>query len=554
MPPTLPSSCSPLERRTLLWLAPFQRGLPPFLVSPFLKSVHATRATLHALVTRGLVEIDVLLGFKLKASVRDELLAQRKPREREQSLVTHARLCLDHGEAFDSERLAAELDAVIGSGTAPGASPKVVRVAMEAALLCEAEPKVITTLLAQAPKGSQSLAIKLLVLRGLRKSLSGNLRSAKRDLGEALSACRDAESAAEVNIDLGLLYQHERRFHRAMACYEAALARKGLSPLIQGRALCNIGAVMHDLVRLEEARAHYERALSLVAGNTRLEGVTLVNLAVLTQEEGNLETAIRTYERAIFLLQQFPRLGALARTNLGAAFHELGRLEAAHDCHIAALHALEQAGDVRSAALCRLRLALAGTALGRSDAVLLDLGSSPLMKNDEVFQAFHALARAYADVMGRGVDRKGAFARAHRAIHNARMQSIRGGTPIAHSDDVRFAVRLVESALRADAAPMLVMKPDAQAFRAPGEEWTSLERHPACRRLLLRLVAQHSTRGFATLETLWSAGWPGEQAVHGAWQNRVHVALSYLRQHGLRRWIHRDEKGYSLDPELHVEI
>ena len=56
------------------------------------------------------------------------------------------------------------------------------------------------------------------------------------------------------------------------------------------------------------------------------------------------------------------------------------------------------------------------------------------------------------------------------------------------------------------------------------------------------------------VETLASAGWPGERIRQDAARNRVKVAVAGLRKHGLRDVLVHDGTGYSLRSDLTVEV
>ena len=50
----------------------------------------------------------------------------------------------------------------------------------------------------------------------------------------------------------------------------------------------------------------------------------------------------------------------------------------------------------------------------------------------------------------------------------------------------------------------------------------------------------------------FAAGWPGERVLAEAQENRVNVALAFLRRGSLRPLLIKGEGGYQLDPSVPV--
>jgi transcriptional regulator of acetoin/glycerol metabolism len=106
------------------------------------------------------------------------------------------------------------------------------------------------------------------------------------------------------------------------------------------------------------------------------------------------------------------------------------------------------------------------------------------------------------------------------------------------------------------AAPgALVVAGDGSWFRAPGASRVSLARRETLARLLEALVTAHRERPGRELSTddLFAAGWPGERIKGPAATGRVYVALTALRNLGLRDFLTRGETGYLLDPSARIE-
>jgi hypothetical protein len=78
----------------------------------------------------------------------------------------------------------------------------------------------------------------------------------------------------------------------------------------------------------------------------------------------------------------------------------------------------------------------------------------------------------------------------------------------------------------------------------------------AHRQILKALLGARRSDAKRTL-TVWElleAGWPGEDPVPDAGANRVYVAVTRMRQLGLRQAIERDGDGYRLRPDAMVKV
>jgi hypothetical protein len=124
---------------------------------------------------------------------------------------------------------------------------------------------------------------------------------------------------------------------------------------------------------------------------------------------------------------------------------------------------------------------------------------------------------------------------------------------LAHSDDARFALRLLERALRSQA---WVFDLTRGALTPPGEAAIDLRTRPQLLRIARALAEQRVAAPGAALsqEALLALGWPGEKMTADAAANRMKVALSTLRKLGLRALIQRTDAGYLLDPLLPLVI
>jgi hypothetical protein len=83
-----------------------------------------------------------------------------------------------------------------------------------------------------------------------------------------------------------------------------------------------------------------------------------------------------------------------------------------------------------------------------------------------------------------------------------------------------------------------------------GGKRVSLERRAVLRRVLEALVAAHPVGEVLGPDAILGAGWPGEDFSYDSGRNRMYVALSSLRNLGLRDLLQRHGDGWRLDPAL----
>jgi hypothetical protein len=107
------------------------------------------------------------------------------------------------------------------------------------------------------------------------------------------------------------------------------------------------------------------------------------------------------------------------------------------------------------------------------------------------------------------------------------------------------------------------LPPDALAvaasgrwFRVPGDDRVSLRRRDNLALVLRALARARDARPGQPLsvEELFRAGWPEDRAFTKSAAGRVYVALTALRNLGLRALIVREESGYCLDPETRLQL
>jgi hypothetical protein len=104
--------------------------------------------------------------------------------------------------------------------------------------------------------------------------------------------------------------------------------------------------------------------------------------------------------------------------------------------------------------------------------------------------------------------------------------------------------------------PEIVIARNGAWFEPRGAERVDLGHRKNLARILAALVAQRDAAPGRPLSVaaLTDAGWPGETPVDKSGANRVYVALTTLRQLGLRDVIARDRDGYCLLADARIDL
>ncbi|MFN7697822.1 MAG: hypothetical protein ACK5U8_07995 [Deltaproteobacteria bacterium] len=124
------------------------------------------------------------------------------------------------------------------------------------------------------------------------------------------------------------------------------------------------------------------------------------------------------------------------------------------------------------------------------------------------------------------------------------------------SEHARVTRTILERITRArtDRERIIVQRDGRYVVRGDGR--VDLSQRAALRNLLRALIATLPLAHGGEAETardaraLIAAGWPGEQIMPRAAKNRLHVALTSLRQMGLGDALRSTDRAYSLDPEV----
>jgi predicted ATPase len=449
--------------------------------------------------------------------------------------------------------------------------------------------EAVDALLARPHAASSSLRARLVLARGRARQLLGETADARAD-AESLCSFADASIAARASWQVASIAGSTGDYATARAYYEQALAtldklatRTLFDRETEAMTLGNLGTVLRDEAELVAAREHHDRALAVArdAGLRRLSGQYLGDLAAVLHMAGDLEASARAFGDAISVLESVGDrrmralfLGARAlvlqeRGDLNGARADLDRAIAAQTlvgdrrylgylrgCRAQVDHEqdrLEDAERQYREAIATLRevknVRVEGLFLGGLGALL-----ARRSKRDEARACF-----ARAEELLRSVDDRIRLAAVH--VHQAHLEEERaavlarlaeGREHVAHSDDVRFAIRLAERIVADTGSDALIVALDGSSFRPPRGALVDVSKKLSAKRLLAALAdARLNTPGRSlSTATLFAAGWPGERAKESSAANRVYVALASLRTLGLRSVLQSGDDGYRLDPSV----
>ena len=387
----------------------------------------------------------------------------------------------------------------------------------------------------------------------------------------ALHASRDANARIRARIltGYGALHRAEHRWQESRSCLDEALAlaRTQNDRGLEIEALAELGHLQLRQQEPAQALAAYERARDFAqqCGDGVTEARLLSNVAVSQQELGRFADAEHSLQAAIALhrARGDTLREAGTRGYLGGLYHEQDRRDEAEACYRSALDDLRSSGGRRTECMVQLWL---GSLLARNDRV------------DEAtacFEAAAALCRAIGDLLlytQLTIHRASLeLARSRQATrigdtesageHRTRALAFLDGDAelsdgVAHrppaestadlGGDVRFAQRLLQAEISQGA---YVVARDGSWFQTPSTAQVDLRQRKRLHRLFAALVAHYDERprDALSLDMLIQKGWPQERMDSHSAINRLHVALTTLRNLGLRDLILRDDKGYRLD-------
>ena len=294
----------------------------------------------------------------------------------------------------------------------------------------------------------------------------------------------------------------------------AALGDRSARAMVQ----IDFGLVEQELGDFDAARTALEQALSVHTeiGNRRFMAIALGYRAGVELEAGNLETARAFYVQSLALLI------AIGDPKLEAIF-----------------------GSAHGVTLAKLKLP------DEADRALTAAEQAATIQGEPRIAATVAIHRGQLD-----------FALGNKAIATSRRASATG--LVEQSDDVRFALRLLDAALGSELTTTdsstrsaLVVARDASWFHPPqAAERTDLGKRVSLKRILMELVRRRiESPGISmSREELVAIGWPGERLEPDAAFNRLSVALSELRRAGLRSVLLHRDGGHLLDEQIPVVL
>jgi len=405
---------------------------------------------------------------------------------------------------------------------------------------------------AQRLEESPGLALAMWVDLGELLLAQGRFEEAREPIEQAARGAATFPAILQrADAAAGLLAHGQGRLGEAERAYTRALdgAQALGDARAEAHALRDLGNVCLQRGEGERARAYYEDALSKSpGGDLRLEGVVRGNLAILHQEEGHLETAYAELRRALSCLRAVGDRPFEAHLlgYLGAVQHERGQLEGARDAYGRALTVLHEVRDLRlegvfSAARAAVHaqkgsFGHARNDLARAQRRLDEVGDPALL----AALALHRAAVLLGEAIARGESRA--------ALLEATAVLEQTADGVKDNDDARFAARMLRRLLPADA---LTVGADGAFFVREGSR-IELAARPTLARILEALAEARLSsepRPLSPTELL-AAGWPGERVLPQAGQNRVRVALTALRNLGLRNALCTVEGGHMLDPAI----
>lgn len=584
-------TCEEWEQRALAQASVFEAGFSLEAAEEVIDVGEPALDAVHALADKSLLRMYEPEGFagevryKMLETVRQYSAEQlaRMP-DRDATRDRHARFYLRigtdweaqtwHGGVESPRRLALELENLLSIHARARAekSIDVLRAAIALfpifvtrgpfdAFVSLLDPALDEPLLATAPP---DLRARYLIVRGRSRQVTGRRPEAAIDFSNALREARKTQDGiltARALVYVGTAERFEGRLNDARDRFEGAVRlfdEKG-DARASAVVLSALGAIDLVTANLSRARLTLLRAIDTLAtlGDRSARAMVQIDFGLVEQELGDFDAARTALEQALLVHTEIGnrRFMGIALGYRAGVELETKNLEAARSLYEMALNTIAGIGDPKLEALFRSAL---GVVQAKAD--LLDDAE----KNFEAAERAAALqgeARIAATVsIHRGhldiAQKKDALAQSRRASATGLVEQ---------SDDVRFALRLLDDALGthantndASTSAALLVARDATWFRAPNLTTRSeLGKRASSKRILMELVRRRieSPSVAISRSDLVAIGWPGEKLDPEAGFNRLGVALSELRRAGLRTLLlHRDGEGggHYLDPETPI--
>jgi predicted ATPase len=411
---------------------------------------------------------------------------------------------------------------------------------------------------------SPQLVARALEARGRGHRIAGRTNDAKRDLERAIEiAKRSRDGVTETRawtsrcVTLVMARQSDQAIdagQRAVASSRAIGAAR-----LEGRALCALAGAHIGPAHLDRATALLadSEAIARRVGDRWTEAMASTYRGHLLQDQGALSDAVLAYDRAIALFEDTGdvRRAAMMTGYRATAQHEEGDRQAACEAYAHAAEQLARCGNPRFEALFRACLGAARAELGQHAEARAAFASAEAAMGhivDATLRLVLELHRLHLEVAEQG--------RTSEALAHAR--ALAEQSPVAaSSDDVRFALRMLHRAIERvghDAASTVALRValTSRWFELPGGRRTPLGRKKSLW-LVLHALVDARLRGPGSVlspESLVTAGWPGERVLPSAGRQRVRVAITTLRNSGLREVLLSRDGGYLLDPIARVEL
>ena len=375
--------------------------------------------------------------------------------------------------------------------------------------------------------------------------------SGKQALHLATDVLKDGLLAAKPHLLIGRASAARGELDAAFAHFEDSATLFRVAGDVEGQAklALSYGFVLLDAERAEDAEDAFQTARRL----TTAKGAPVIHSRALGYL-GNTARYRRRYDDAQAL---YHAARAIARSENDALWEAVFAMDAglAALCQSAPHVAIEHLRvAVRSMAantqwkpfrLSRGALDLALALAGEED----DANDDDLVAKNRV-AAQDPLFTATCDLYHQGA----AFVRAcNRGEVNALILPPLPPSAEQHAMLVRRILGAIV-AERTKALPTWTIVGVGTHVVTPDGETISLQRWPLLCRLVDALASSHANAPARpmSLQDLFAAGWPGEVALDEAMRNRVRVAISTLRRHGLRELLHSDAGGYVFAPGLFV--
>lgn len=411
----------------------------------------------------------------------------------------------------------------------------------------------------------------LVARHGVRSNL-GEYDAALEDLATLRSLDRLPHDLGLVGrVDEAIALRHHARPREAWSKHleVAALLEQTNAPRIRGMNEACMGRLAFDLGDFEASRLYNGRAVTIgdELEDKWLGALAIANLAQLEQELGRFDRAEELLATALERLRNVAEIyEAVYASACGDLFFEMGDISRARKWYA-------QGEQFFRGTLMTHRHA----ALSWASAAALEAHDGNMQHAASLLEDARRVARrannpvvfVCVELHGASVEVLGADREARPRLRAEWLQRIgtygdpttADGDIVATSFDARFALRIATRMLEnahAKAAPkkaFLRVARSGRWFEVDGER-IDLARRGALRRILIALVENHAApadHGIKQADLL-AAGWPGERILAEAASTRVRVAISSLRDLGLRALLLTRDDGYVLDPAAEVAV